>query len=132
MRDVAKASDLLAPYREMEAVVSHLLTRYAERIDFRQLAHLVPLSLSQLDRRFKRLFQLTPEQFLLRVRVNAGCQMLTSTDRSVSDIALRVGFYDQSYFTKQFRRQMGTTPTAYRRKYHRGLSLPVGGPAPTG
>ena len=121
MRDVEKASDLLAPYQEMEAVVTYLLTRYAEKIDFRQLARLVPLSISQLDRRFKRLFQLTPQQFLLRVRMNAACQMLTSTDRSVSDIALRVGFYDQSCFTKLFRRQMGATPTAYRRKYHRGL-----------
>jgi PAS domain S-box-containing protein len=122
MRDVEKASDLLAPYRELEAVVTHLLTRYMAKIDFRQLARLVPLSISQLDRRFKRLFQLTPQQFLLRVRVNAACQMLTSSDRSISDIALRVGFYDQSCFTKQFRRQMGATPTAYRRKYHRGLS----------
>ena len=122
MRDVEKASDLLAPYREMEAVVTHLLTRYAEKIDFRQLARLVPLSISQLDRRFKRLFQVTPQQFLLRVRINAACQMLTSTDRSISEIALRIGFYDQSCFTKQFRRQMGATPTAYRRKYHRGLA----------
>jgi len=66
--------------------------------------------MSQLDRKFKRLFQLTPQQFLLRVRLNAACQMLGSTDRSVSQIALGVGFYDQSYFTKHFRRQMGMTP----------------------
>ena len=131
MRDVEKASDLLAPYRELEAVVTYLLTRYAEKIDFRQLARLVPLSISQLDRRFKRLFQLTPQQFLLRVRMNAACQMLTSTDRTVSDVALRVGFYDQNCFTKLFRRQMGATPTAYRRKYHRGLP-PQLGEAPNG
>ncbi len=122
MRDVEKASELLAPYREMEVVLAHLLTRYEEKIDFRGLARLASLSISQLDRRFKRLFQLTPQQFLMRVRINAACQMLASTDRSISQIALRVGCYDQSCFTKQFRRQMGTTPTAYRRKYHRGLS----------
>jgi PAS domain S-box-containing protein len=122
MRDVEKASELLAPYREMETVLSHLLTRYEEKIDFRQLAALVPLSISQFDRRFKRLFQLTPQQFLLRVRLNAACQMLASTDRRALQIALRTGFYDQSYFTKHFRRQMGMTPTAYRQKYHRALS----------
>ena len=122
MRDVEKASDVLAPYREMEAVLAHLLTRYEEKIDFHRLAQLVPLSISQFDRRFKRLFQLTPQQFLLRVRLNAACQMLVSTDRSVSQIALRTGFYDQSYFTKHFWRQMGMTPSGYRRKYHRGLS----------
>jgi PAS domain S-box-containing protein len=123
MRDVERASELLAPYREMEAVLNHLLTRYEEKIDFRQLARTVPLSISQFDRRFKRLFQLTPQQFLLRVRLNAACQMLTSTDRSVLQIALSTGFYDQSYFTKHFRRQMGMTPTSYRRKYHREMPL---------
>jgi PAS domain S-box-containing protein len=118
MRDVEKASDLLAPYREMEVVVQSLLTRYEEKIDFRQLAALVSLSISQLDRRFKRLFQLTPQQFLLRVRLNAACRLLTSSDQSILQIALRTGFYDQSYFTKHFRRQMAITPNAYRRKYH--------------
>jgi PAS domain S-box-containing protein len=123
MRDVEKASDLLAPYREMEAVLERLLTCYEQKIEFRHLASLACLSISQLDRRFKRLFQLTPQQFLLRVRVNAACQMLASTDRSILQIALRTGFYDQSYFTKHFRRQMSMTPTAYRRKYQREMPL---------
>jgi PAS domain S-box-containing protein len=121
MRDVEKASNLLAPYNELEAVLEHLLTHYAEKIDFRDLARLVSLSISQLDRRFKKLFQLTPQMFLMRVRLNAACQLLTSTDQSVLEIALSTGFYDQSYFTKHFRRQMGVTPTAYRRKYRRKL-----------
>jgi PAS domain S-box-containing protein len=123
MRDVKKASDLLAPYSEMEAVLDYLLTRYGEKIDFRRLARLVSLSISQLDRRFKQLFQLTPQQFLLRVRLNAACQLLTSTDQNILQIALSTGFYDQSYFTKHFRRQMGMTPSAYRRKYRRMPSL---------
>lgn len=130
MRDVEKASDLLAPYREMEAVLEHLLTQYEEKIDFRHLAQLASLSISQLDRRFKRLFQLTPQQFLLRVRLNAACQLLTSTDRSISQIALCTGFYDQSYFTKHFQRQMKSTPSSYRRKYRRDIpsSLDLPGP----
>lgn len=122
MRDVEKASNLLAPYQEMERVLAYLFTRHAEKIDFRHLAQLASLSVSQLDRRFKRLFQLTPQQFLLRVRVNAACQMLVATDRSILQIALRAGFYDQSYFTKHFRRQMAVTPMAYRKKYRRDLS----------
>jgi PAS domain S-box-containing protein len=119
MRDVEKASELLAPYQELECAIKHLLTHYEEKIDFRQLARLVPLSISQLERRFNRLFQLTPQQFLLRVRINAACHLLVSTDQSISQIALNVGCYDQSCFTKQFRRQQGGTPMDYRRKYRR-------------
>jgi PAS domain S-box-containing protein len=119
MRDVEKASNLFVPYRKMEKVLAFLFTRYAEKIDYHHLASLASLSISQLDRTFKRLFQLTPQQFVLRVRINAACQMLSATDQSVLDVALRNGFCDQSYFTKQFRRHLGTTPIAYRRKYRR-------------
>jgi PAS domain S-box-containing protein len=132
MRDIEKAGELLAPYRELEVVVTHLVAHYAEKTDFHQLALLVPLSISQLDRRFKRLFQLTPQQFLLRVRINAACQLLASTDQSVAQIAQCVGCYDQSCFTKQFRRQMGETPTAYRRRYQRELAPSLGRLEPSG
>ncbi len=117
--DVEKAGTLLAPYRQMERVLDHLFQHYNERIDFRRLAGLIPLSISQFDRRFKAIFQLAPQQFLLRVRLNAAREMLVSSDKSVSQIALRAGFCDQSYFTKQFCRQTGMTPLAYRRKYGR-------------
>jgi PAS domain S-box-containing protein len=117
MRDVEKATDLLAPYKEMQPVLTVLLTRYDEKLDFRQLADMAFLSISQFDRKFKSVFHLTPQQFLLRVRLKSACQMLTSTDRSIAHVALRAGFYDQSYFTKHFFRQMGMTPTAFRRKY---------------
>ncbi len=119
MRDVEKASEWLAPYQEMESAVKFLLTHYIGKIDFRELARLAHLSLSQFDRRFKQLFQLTPQRFLLRVRVHAACQMLVSTDESILQIALNTGFYDQSYFTKQFLRQKNMTPSAYRRRHRR-------------
>lgn len=119
MRDVQKAGEMLAPYREMQSVLTHVFTRFQERIDFHQLARMVHLSLSQFDRKFKRLFHLTPQQFLLRVRVNSACQMLTCSDAGIAKIALESGFYDQSYFTKYFRRAVGITPTTYRRRYHR-------------
>ncbi len=94
-----------------------MFTRYAEDLDIKHLARLARLSVSQLDRRFKRLFQMTPREFVLRVRLNAACRLLTSTEESLTEIALRTGFYDQSHFTKHFRRQIGMTPRRYRGKY---------------
>ncbi len=117
MRDVEKAGVFLEPYREMEALLRCVFTRYAEDLDIKYLARLARLSISQLDRRFKRLFQMTPREFILRVRLNAACRLLTSTEESLTEIALRTGFYDQSHFTKHFRRQIGMTPRHYRRKY---------------
>jgi AraC-like DNA-binding protein len=126
MRDVEKAKEWLAPYQEMESAVKYLLAHYVEKIDFRSLAKLAHLSLSQFDRRFKLLFKMTPQRFLLRVRIHAACQMLASTDKSILQIALQTGFYDQSYFTKQFLRQTGRTPTAYRRRHRHEPAAEIG------
>lgn len=117
MRDLEKAESLIRPYREMDEAIAYVLHHYAEPIEVTRLAELTHLSVSQFDRRFKRLYQMTPMQYVLRVRINAACQALTTSDRSIAEIAAACGFYDQSYFTKQFRKQFAQTPTAYRTRY---------------
>jgi len=120
MRDVEKAGIFLKPYREMEEVVAFVFDHYAEKIEIPALARLAHLSQSQFNRRFKQVFQMTPQHFLLRVRIHAACRLLATTRTSASHVALRTGFCDQSYFTKQFQRLTGFTPAAYRRNYQRG------------
>ncbi len=117
MRNLEKAESLIRPYREMDEAITHVLNHYDEPIEVARLADLSHLSVSQFDRRFKRLYQMTPTQYVVRVRINAACQALTTSDRSVAEIAQACGFYDQSYFTKQFRKQLGQTPTEYRARY---------------
>lgn len=122
MRDFEKAKSLLRPYEGLEAALAYVVQHLDERITVGQLAELVHLSISQFDRRFKQLFQMTPQQYILHVRMNAACQALSSTELSVAEIAAQTGFYDQSYFTKQFRRHTGLTPLVYRRKYREDAS----------
>lgn len=117
MRDLEKADSLIRPYREMDEAISYVLRHYPEPIEVARLASLTHLSVSQFDRRFKRLYQMTPMQYVQRVRVNAACQALITSDSGVAEIAISCGFYDQSYFTKQFRKHMHQTPTAYRARY---------------
>ncbi len=122
MRDLEKAESMIRPYREMEEAITYVLRHYGDPIEVAQLAELTHLSVSQFDRRFKRLYDMTPMQYVLRVRINASCHALTTSRRSVADIALACGFYDQSYFTKQFHKQLGQTPTEYRSKYQASQS----------
>jgi AraC-like DNA-binding protein len=123
MRDLEKAESLIRPYREMDEAIAYVLHHYGEPIEVTGLAELTHLSVSQFDRRFKRLYQMTPMQYVLRVRINAACQALTTSDRSIAEIATACGFYDQSYFTKQFRRHFAQTPTAYRERHHHARPL---------
>ncbi|MBN2292078.1 MAG: AraC family transcriptional regulator [Pirellulales bacterium] len=122
MRDFEKAGAVFQPYQEMEAIINHVLTNYSDRIDVTTLASAARLSVSQFDRKFKQIFQITPQQFILRVRIHAASQALTAGDQPVSKVALSSGFFDQSYFSRQFRAQTGMTPTAYRKKYRQSLA----------
>jgi transcriptional regulator GlxA family with amidase domain len=69
---------------------------------------------SQLERKFKKTFLVTPSDYLLKVRINKACDYLGKTTDTIASIALNCGFYDHSDFTRKFVRAMGLTPKHYR------------------
>jgi AraC-like DNA-binding protein len=58
---------------------------------------------------------LTPVAYLNRYRVQQARQLLKTTHKSITEIALDVGFSGSSYFSRIFRRETGMSPEAYRR-----------------
>lgn len=119
MRDYERAGAVLEPYQEMAAVIAHVAERYEDRITVGELAAIAHLSVSQFERRFKALFQMTPTAYIEQVRIHAACTALVSTRDPIASIGDRCGFYDQSHFTRRFRRAMGLTPRVYRMRYSR-------------
>ena len=77
------------------------------------------LSDSQFRRRFRQQFKLPPQQFVLKVRMQAACHLLSATDESLAEVALLCGFCDQSYFTRQFRAFFDLSPKRYREIWRR-------------
>jgi AraC-like DNA-binding protein len=57
---------------------------------------------------------MSPLQYVMKLRVHQACDKLRE-GASIVDAALASGFYDQSSFTRHFRRHMGLTPGRYRR-----------------
>jgi AraC-like DNA-binding protein len=68
----------------------------------------------QLVRAFRKRHGLTPSAYLMVARINEARRLLIRRDRVV-DVALAVGFYDQSHFVRYFAKYTGLTPDAYRR-----------------
>jgi AraC-like DNA-binding protein len=68
----------------------------------------------RLARLLKRLFGLTPRQFIAKTRIAAASRLLRESDQSVADIALACGYYDHSAFTRAFRTITGMTPRQFR------------------
>lgn len=79
------------------------------------LAALAKLSEGHFSRAFKRSVGLPPHRYLLHRRVAAAARLLADEKRSITDIALDLGFSDQSQFTRQFAALTGVTPGAHRR-----------------
>jgi len=116
-RDIGKMRSSSERFSYWAPVLETIINNYAEPLSMACLASKVSLSLSQFDRRFKKRFCTTPRKYLANVRINAACQLLSSSDLPIATIAVQTGFYDQSHFTKQFAKVKGTTPAQYRRKH---------------
>ena len=80
------------------------------------LARRAQISSQRLSRLFKRIFGVTPSQFIIKTRIAAASRLLHDTDRSVAAIAHASGFYDQSAFARAFRSATGLTPMEYRNR----------------
>jgi AraC-like DNA-binding protein len=111
--------DLLAPlashpaYQKLASVDAHIRQHYAQPISLGDLTKIAGLSVAQLERHCKRIFQLTPRQMIHKARLGAASQLLAG-DLPITDIALQCGYTDHSAFSRQFKALTGLSPTRYR------------------
>jgi AraC-like DNA-binding protein len=117
MRPVAQAGTPPADYARIAKALDLVQQRHHERLAVGDLARAAGLSISQLQREFVRLLGMSPSDYITRVRVLLARRALERGDRAVGAIALDLGFYDQSHFTRVFRQQTGLTPLAYRQRF---------------
>lgn len=80
-----------------------------------ELAREVGVHPVHLAREFRRHFNCTIGDFCRGRRIERAGRQIASTDLPISEIALALGFYDQSHFTNTFKRYTGVTPAAYRK-----------------
>jgi transcriptional regulator GlxA family with amidase domain len=113
------ASDESIPdwYGKMKKSVAYIDAHYAENIAIADIAREAGFSESQFRRVFERVIAKSPVDYITTIRLNAARKLLTTTEKSVADIAVEVGFFDQSHFIKAFKRERGTTPGRYRRQF---------------
>jgi AraC family transcriptional regulator len=100
--------------RAVEAA-RYLELHSAEALSLDELAQQAGLSPFHFLRVFARVLGVTPHQYLVRTRVREAARRLADPARSITDIALDVGFADLSNFVRTFRRAAGVSPGAFRR-----------------
>jgi AraC-like DNA-binding protein len=71
-------------------------------------------SYEYLLRIFRRVFGLTPMQYVIALRLERAKLLLRDTDQAIAKVAARVGIHDAAYFAELFRRHFGIRPSEYR------------------
>lgn len=108
---------MLAPMRstrELLQVVREIRTRSVAASTLERLAARAGWSPFHFHRVFRAMVRETPKQYTLRLQMHLAVARLVSTDDSVLDVALGVGFNSHEVFTRAFRRHFGVTPATYR------------------
>jgi AraC-like DNA-binding protein len=119
VRGYESAREEIQPYVDLVPVTDYLKKNFAEKVSVPDLAKRAGMSVRQLERRFGEIFKTTPQQYLLKLRVLEACGLLAGTNLAITEIALRVGFYDQSSFSRKFSSLMRVTPRDYRKRFVR-------------
>ena len=98
-----------------EKAESYIETNYSYPITVEDIASYVGISRSHLFRSFQNYMNRSPKEYLTEYRIKQACRLLRETDLSVSAIAYSVGFENNLYFSKAFRKQKDESPSEYRK-----------------
>ncbi|HKW45664.1 MAG TPA: helix-turn-helix transcriptional regulator, partial [Candidatus Eremiobacteraceae bacterium] len=104
----------------LEGVDAALLSGFRDKLEIREIASAVNVHPSHLCRAFRRHRGQTIGDQVIGLRLQAVCRRLLDTSSSLSDIALDAGFTDQSHMNRTFKRLIGESPGAYRRRLRDG------------
>lgn len=116
-RDLHSTGEDAEGFAELAVVLDHTRDRFGSQLRVEDLARIAGLSIYQLNRRLRLLFGITASQLLTKTRIDAASAMLRTTSRPVADIAHACGYFDQSAFSRVFRRTVGLTPRQYRERH---------------
>jgi AraC family transcriptional regulator len=91
--------------------------RIGENLSLSEIAAAIGVHPAHLARTFRRHYGCTVGDHLRSLRVERARQELKNSDRPLAELALALGYADQSHFVNSFRRHTGMTPGAFRKAY---------------
>ncbi|WP_367103235.1 helix-turn-helix domain-containing protein [uncultured Psychrobacter sp.] len=108
---------ILRKHARLAKVAQFVRARLDQRINIVQLADLANLSVSQLDRTFKEVLNMSPSQFVQKLRFEQAIKLLAQHELSITQISLNCGYSDHSAFSRQFKQFTGMAPTQFRQHH---------------
>ncbi len=105
------------PYGRLGKFVTFVLENYGSDISVESMAKQIDISVSQLQREFSSHFNMSPREYLAKVRLSMAQHQLLHSDKPLGRIAVECGYYDQSHFNRIFRKATGQTPRDFQKRF---------------
>lgn len=101
--------------QQIEHAIRWLTLQYYQPISIEKMAQSLGYHRTHLSKMFKQYTGLSPMNFLLKIRMERA-KLLLAGRLTIEQVASSVGFTDALYFSKQFKKWQGSTPTEFRNK----------------
>lgn len=96
--------------------VMFINNNYINNIKVSDIANYIGLNRSYLFTLFKKHLNLSPQEYLIKVRINRACELLKQYELSICDVSRSIGYSDSLAFSKVFKKHIGISPKEYRKK----------------
>lgn len=95
--------------------IQFMMTRYHEPLSLEAIAEHAGLSKYYFTNKFHKYMQTTPIQFLTKRRIQKAMELLSTTNKTIQEIALETGYDNANYFSKVFKKRIGTSADNFRK-----------------
>jgi AraC family transcriptional regulator len=102
------------PQYKLQQVIDYINDYLDRDLSLQELSNLVQMSPHYFSTLFKQSTGISPHQYVIRCRIERAKCLMGQSKLSLSEIAIQVGFVDQSHFHRHFSRLVGITPKNYR------------------
>lgn len=99
---------------DIEDALRYIAQNFSLPLTLEEVAEKINLTPTYLSKKFKKITGVTFKEYVNYIRIRQACQMLLTTDDSITTIAINCGFNSSNYFKDCFRRINGVSPRAYR------------------
>lgn len=104
------------PFMRLAKTVAYMENNFMEKITLDELAKRSAMSVNQFLRVFKKNYKITPINYLTHLRLDRAKELLKDPNLDITEVAFESGFDDSNYFSRVFRKNLGTTPRDFRKK----------------
>ncbi len=109
--------------RTLEITRLYMEEHYGEDLTTDQLAGIAELSPKYFSEVFKKTYGSSVMEFLTQIRMNKAKQLMLGTDRLLREVAHQVGYRDEFYFSRKFKKEFGQSPSAYMKTHKNKLAV---------